>query len=79
MSNYERAERLSEIKEQMLELLRAARGIVRGTSEEDRAGAYWLAHLRVALDSDHSYLGGSMCTMQETIEALEAADEEEVA
>jgi hypothetical protein len=76
-SNHERAERLAEIKDEMLELLREAARLTRDTPEEDRARSYWLAHIRIALDDEHSYLGGSMCTMQETIEALEEGDDDD--
>jgi hypothetical protein len=77
----ERAERLNEIYEQFRDLLDEARDLVRGTREEDRANAYWLAHIRCALDEDHDYLSRGMCTMQDSIEALDAqaADEEEAA
>lgn len=73
-----KAERLMEIKEEMLELLDEARMLVRGTHEEDRAGAYWLAHIRMALDNEHNYLGRGGCTMQSTIEALEDDQDEGV-
>lgn len=42
----------------------------------ERARSYWYAHVRMALDKNHDYLGGSMITMQDTIDELEAdADE----
>ena len=42
-----------------------------------RAKAYWLAHVTMALTRDHDYLGGSMVTMQDTLtELLEAAEDE---
>ena len=37
-----------------------------------RAEAYWKAHIICALRNDHQYLGGSMCTLEDTIEELEA-------
>lgn len=77
INTHERAAELLEIKEKMLELLDEAQAIVYGTSEEQRAKSYWWAHIRCALDNEHSYLGGSMITMQETIEKLEAADDDE--
>jgi len=73
MDRSEAAETLIEIKEQMLELLDHAREALRGLDDdflERQATSYWLAHIRTALDSDHEYLGGSMVTMQETIDAL---------
>lgn len=70
----ERIERLVEIKDQMKELIEESRQLLLGTDHEDRARSYWMAHIRCALDNDHMYLGGSMITMQDTIDALE--DEE---
>lgn len=69
---------LEELQEQMLNLLGEAESLVRGTSEEGPAQAYWLAHVETALTNDHGYLGGSMTTMQDTIDALrEGGDNEE--
>jgi hypothetical protein len=62
-------ERLTEIKEEMLDLLLEALGLVRGTSEEQRAN-HWYATFRTALDKDHTQGGDYTCTMQETIDAL---------
>jgi hypothetical protein len=70
----EAAETLLEVKEQMIELLETARKALRGTDEEDRAKGYWWAHIRCALDNDHEYLGGSMTTMQDSIDALTEAE-----
>lgn len=64
------ADELAEIKEEMRELLDRALVALKGTSEEDRARSYWYAHMRCALDDDHGYLGGSMVTMQDSIDAL---------
>lgn len=71
MTMDDRVARLVEIKEEMLELLRETQSLLRGTGEEERARSYWYAHIRMALDDDHSYLGGSMCTLQDSIDALE--------
>lgn len=76
MDDYATADRLEEIKAEFLELLEEATGLLRGTGEEERAKAYWLAHIRCALDDDHGYLGGSMCTMQDTIAALKGEEDE---
>jgi hypothetical protein len=62
--------RLMEIQEQMLALMRETEFLLDGSSEWARAKGYWLPHIRTALDNDHSYLGGSMFTMQDTIDAL---------
>lgn len=70
----EAIDRLNEIKDEIAELIAEARVLLRGTPEAHRAEAYWLAHIRCALDSDHGYLGGSMVTMQDTIDALARPD-----
>ena len=72
----EKAERLLELKDTIRELLDEAQDLLRGTPEEDRARCYWYAHIRMALDDDHTWLGRSMCTMQSSINALEAVSEE---
>ncbi|MAD95883.1 MAG: hypothetical protein CMB99_01010 [Flavobacteriaceae bacterium] len=66
----ERAETLEDIKLQMLELLEQARDAVRATGAETQANAYWLAHIRTALDAEHHFIGSSMCTMQDSIDLL---------
>jgi hypothetical protein len=73
--NEDIAYRLEELQEQMLELLGEADGILQGTSEHSAAQAYWLAHVETALTNDHGYLGGSMTTMQDTIDAIRQGQE----
>ena len=65
--------RFEEIKTQIKELLEEAFELV---PEHARAQAesYWYSQITVALDDDHGYLGGSMCSMQDTLEEF---DEEE--
>jgi hypothetical protein len=75
MSAHVKAERLFAIKQQMLELLNEALVILLDTEEEERAKSYWWPHIRMALDEEHSYLGKSMFTIQDTVEALEGEDE----
>jgi len=73
-TNAERADELQDILCQMKDLLWEARKLVRGTPEESRANAYWIAHISMALDSEHGYLGGSMCTMESTANDLRESD-----
>jgi hypothetical protein len=42
-----------------------------GGTVESRARSYWYAHIRTALDKNHGYMGGSMVTMQDTIDEFE--------
>jgi hypothetical protein len=62
-------DRLTEIKEQIQELLLEAIGLVRATSEEQRSH-HWYATICTALDKDHTQGNESTITMQETIDAL---------
>ena len=43
-----------------------------------RARSYWLAHIRTAIDSDHGFMGGSMCTMADTLEEMRGSLETEM-
>ncbi|MDO3514884.1 hypothetical protein Q3P06_23620 [Ralstonia pseudosolanacearum] len=73
-------EELTEIKEQMLELIQSARGLLKAgglRSALDRAEDYWLAQLTMAISDDHGYLGRSGCTLQDTIEEIESDEEED--
>ena len=74
------AERLQEILEEMKGLLDEAEQLIRRNGMPityERARSYWIAHIRRALDKDHSYLGGSMFTMEETIRDLEEPEDDE--
>jgi hypothetical protein len=66
----EAAGRLDEIRAEIKDLMSEALDLVRGTGEEARARAYWYAHVMGALDEDE--YRGSMSTMAEAQEALEA-------
>lgn len=66
----ETIERLAEIKDEIAALVDEAQDLLRDTPEADRAESYWIAQIRCALDDDHDYLGGSMVTLQDSIDAL---------
>jgi len=73
-------ERLKEIKDQMLELLEDALGIVKQSGNKfqyDRAKAYWHPHIQMALTDDHWYLGKDGATLESAIDALEGEDEDD--
>ena len=72
-----KADELETIRDQMLDLLQEAASIVQGTSEESRARAYWLPQIEMVLTKDHGFLGGSMCDMEDTINALREEEEED--
>ncbi|MDP2431800.1 MAG: hypothetical protein Q8O33_07195 [Pseudomonadota bacterium] len=71
---------LREIQAQMLESLEQAKSLIEQSGLDitrQRAEAYWLAHARIALTNDHGYLGGSMCSMEDTIEEIAGATEDD--
>ena len=65
--------RFEEIIGEIKELLEEAIDLVPGHSLE-RAKSYWYAHISVALDHDHGYMGNSMCCMKDTLEEFEEED-----
>lgn len=77
MNKKEKAERLQEIREQMLELLEEAKNIIPEGMAKERAKCYWYAHIKTAILKEHEYLGGSMVTMEETIEEIFEEGEKE--
>jgi len=69
-------DRLREIQSEIEELLDEAMHCIRDAGGSTaQADAYWKAHIICALRNDHEYLGGSMVTMQDTIEELESGGE----
>lgn len=70
----EDVKKLKEIQAKMLELLENAEYLVRITGNRkilDRAKAYWVPHIKMALLNDTEYLGKSMVTMEDTISEIE--------
>lgn len=71
IENENPAERLSEIKEEIKELMHEVKSLLgRNDGVWARAKAYWYAHIITALDKEHDYMGSSMTTMQDTINEL---------
>ena len=70
--NQEIAEELMGIKEEIKDMIRNAEIMLRGTDEYNEAKSYWIPHILMALDDEHDYLGGSMNSMEDTINALSA-------
>ena len=75
--------RLEDIKEEIKELMHEAKRLVQSGAKKanrpiiyERAKSYWLPHIFMALDKDHDYLGGSMTTMEDTINEIGDDDEE---
>lgn len=74
--------RLEEIRDQIAELVNEASDLIHGLSREigskvifDRAESYWIRHIQGAL-GDEGIIGGSMFTMNSTIEELRQHTEE---
>ncbi len=68
---------LGEIQSQILELVEQARGLLRRNDLQGalmRAESYWIAHVITAVSNDHGYLGGSMVSLQNTIDEIKNDD-----
>lgn len=70
MQNAEAIDRLTEIKEQMLELLEEAKDLLPEGMTKERAKCYWYAHIKTAILKEHEFLGGSLVTVDDTISEL---------
>jgi hypothetical protein len=69
---------LGEIQSQILDLVEQARGLLRRNDLQGalmRAEAYWIAHVITAVSNDHGYLGGSMVSLQNTIDEIKNDDD----
>ena len=74
----EAIDRLREIQSEMEELLIEALQCIREAGGSTaQAEAYWKAHIVCAIRNDHGYLGGSMVTLQDTIEDLETGEDDD--
>jgi hypothetical protein len=73
------AEQLRDIQLELIDLLDRAKELLRTAPSitRERAESYWLAHARMAITKNHSYLGGSMVDMDDTIAEMEGADGED--
>jgi hypothetical protein len=71
-------ERLREIQEEISNLVSEARTILRkyGGVTQTRAESYWVPHIMAALYKETEWLGGSMFTMEDTINELQGDEED---
>jgi hypothetical protein len=60
---------MEELKEDIKQLVEQLYNMV-SPQEQAAAKSYWYPHIMMALDSDHQWLGGSMTTVQDTIDAM---------
>ena len=72
------AHRFRQIIEQMKELASEARSLV-PPHAQPRADNYWVAQLHMILNNDHGYFGSCGCSMQDTLEEWNDAEESEEA
>jgi hypothetical protein len=72
MDRIEAIERLNEIRDEIGELVHEAKDILKSQNDDAAAtgNAYWYAQIVCALSDDHDYIGGSMCTLQGSINGL---------
>ena len=71
---------LGEIQSQILELVEQARALLRRNELQGalmRAEAYWIAHVTTAISNNHGYLGGSTVSLQDTIDEIKDAEDDE--
>lgn len=73
------AEQLRDIQAELIDLLDQAKELLRNAPSmtRERAESYWLAHARMAITKNHSYLGGSMVNMDDTIAEMEGTGSED--
>ena len=69
--------RFEEIIGEIKELLEEALDLVPEGMARSRAESYWYGNMIVNVNEDHGYMGGSMCSMQDTLEEFDDNDEEE--
>lgn len=69
-------QRFEEIIGEINELLEEAIDLVPEGIARDRAKSYWYAQMIVNISEDHEYMGGSMHSMQDTLEEFDDEDED---
>ena len=79
MTKWEAINRLEELKEQIYEALEEMEDIISETAPEEyeRAKHYWIAHIDGALENRGGWLGGSLISFADTLEAIEEKEDEE--
>jgi len=69
MINTEKIERLREIQSEIEELVNEAVDLLPERAKE-RAESYWMPHIITAIKNDHKWLGGSMVTLEDSINEI---------
>lgn len=78
MKKYEAVDRLRELAGEMYEVMDEMKQILSEVAPEEleRAKCYWMAHIDGALENREGWLGGSMISFEDTVNAIEEMDEE---
>ena len=74
MDTYKAAERMMDIKEEIIDLLHEAMTITQqhgSSTTVARARSYWYGQIRMALDEDSGYFGKAMCTLEDTAREIQ--------
>ena len=69
--------RSEEIICEIRELLDEALELVPEGFTRSRAESYWYGNMIVNVTDDHRFIGGSMCSMQDTLEEFDEEEEDE--
>ena len=69
--------RFEEIIVEIKDLLDEALDLVPDGLARSRAESYWYSNMIVNVTDDHGYMGGSMCSMQDTLEEFDEEEDEE--
>jgi len=65
--------RLQQIQEELLSLVAEAEELVKDAGHNgiyQRAKSYWIAQIETKIHNDHFYLGGTMHSMEDTLQEL---------
>lgn len=75
MSDLSIIEQLKEIQFEIESLVDEAMNLIPEGQAKTRAESYWMPHIITALKNEHQWLGGSLVTMEDTINELEKGNE----
>lgn len=70
------SDRFEEIIDDIKGLIEEAISLVPDYAKA-RAESYWYAQISMALNENHDYIGGCMCSMQDTLEEFNDIDDED--
>jgi len=71
------ADELEEHLSHLENIMHEVGNLIDQTDERHAARSYWFGHIMGALSNDSEYMGGSMTTMQDSIDAIRESDDGE--